>query len=164
MFSKLFKKKNNIVKKSSAVIYSPVKGKIVDISEVPDPVFADKMMGEGIAVIPEENVICSPVNGHVTQIFKTKHAIALKSNEDLEMIIHIGLETVNLNGEGFQMLVKEGEEVKVGKEIVKVDFQFLKYKGLNTITPIVLVNHENKTITKSLGYREAGESIMAIEI
>ena len=156
MFNKLFKKKNN------NMVCSPIEGKIVDISEVPDPVFSGKMMGEGIAVIPEGNIICSPVNGHIAQIFKTKHAILLKSDDDLEIIIHIGLETVNLNGEGFEVLINEGEEVTIGKELIKVDFEFIKNKGINTIIPVVIVNHADKNIIKYLGYKEAGESIMKI--
>lgn len=156
MFNKLFKKKNN------SMVCSPIEGKIVDISEVPDPVFSGKMMGEGIAVIPEGNIIYSPVNGYVAQIFKTKHAILLKSEDDLEIIIHIGLETVNLNGEGFEVLINEGEEVTIGKELIKVDFEFIKNKGINTIIPVVIVNHADKNIAKYLGYKEAGESIMKI--
>lgn len=156
MFSKLFKKKNN------GVVCSPIEGKIVDVSEVPDPVFSGKMMGEGIAVIPEGNTVCSPVNGQVVQIFKTKHAILLKSDDDLEIIIHIGLETVNLNGEGFEVLINEGEKVTIGKELIKVDFEFIKSKGINTIIPVVIINHEDKNIVKYLGYKEAGASIMKI--
>ncbi|OOM81925.1 glucose-specific phosphotransferase enzyme IIA component [Clostridium puniceum] len=156
MFSKLFMKKNDIV------IYSPIKGKIVDISEVPDSVFSDKMMGEGIAVIPEDNIICSPVNGYVAQIFKTKHAILLKSSDDLEIIIHIGLETVNLNGEGFEVLINEGEDVTIGKELIKVDLEFMKNKGINTITPVVIINHADRNIIKYLGDKKAGATIMKI--
>lgn len=156
MFSKLFMKKNDIV------IYSPIKGKIVDISEVPDSVFSNKMMGEGIAVIPEDNIICSPVDGYVAQIFKTKHAILLKSRDDLEVIIHIGLETVNLNGEGFEVLINEGEDVIIGEKLIKVDFEFMKNKGINTIIPVVIINHADKNIVKYLGDKKAGETIMKI--
>ncbi|ABR37088.1 PTS sugar transporter subunit IIA [Clostridium beijerinckii] len=156
MFSKLFKKKNDIV------IYSPIKGKIVDISEVPDPVFSDKIMGEGIAVIPEDNIICSPVNGYVAQIFKTKHAILLKSSDDLEIIIHIGLETVNLNGEGFEVLINEGDEVTTGKKLIKVDFEFMKNKGINTIIPVVIINHADRNIIKYFGDKQTGAEIMKI--
>ncbi|AGK98463.1 beta-glucoside-specific PTS transporter subunit IIABC [Clostridium pasteurianum] len=144
------------------IIHSPVKGKIVDISEVPDPVFAEKMMGEGVAILPESDIICSPVKGRVLQVFETKHAVALKSDDDLEIIIHIGLETVNLKGEGFQVLVKEGDEVNIGKELVKVDLQFLKNKGINPITSVIIVNHENRIITKSLGDKNIEDSIMQI--
>lgn len=147
---------------SEIMMHSPVKGKIVDISEVPDPVFAEKMMGEGVAILPESDIICSPIKGSVLQVFETKHAVALKSDEDLEIIIHIGLETVNLKGEGFEVLVKEGDEINIGTELVKIDLQFLKNKGINPITPIIVVNHENKVITKSLGYKNIGDSIMCI--
>ena len=156
MFSKLFSKKSN------GVICSPIDGKIVDVSEVPDSVFAGKMMGEGVAVIPEGNTVYSPINGYVVQIFKTKHAILLKSDDNLEIIIHIGLETVNLNGEGFEVLINEGEKVTIGKELIKVDFEFIKNKGINTIIPVVIVNHADKNIIKYLGYKEAGASIMKI--
>jgi len=147
---------------ADVMMHSPVKGKIVDISEVPDPVFAEKMMGEGVAILPESDTICSPIKGRVLQVFETKHAVALKSDEDLEIIIHIGLETVNLKGEGFEVLVKEGDEINIGTELVKIDLQFLKSKGINPITPIIVVNHENKVITKSLGDKNLGDSIMRV--
>lgn len=156
MFSKLFRKKSN------GVICSPIDGKIVDVSEVPDSVFAGKMMGEGVAVIPEGNTVYSPINGYVTQIFKTKHAILLKSDDNLEIIIHIGLETVNLNGEGFEVLINEGEKVTIGKELIKVDFEFIKNKGINTIIPVIIINHADKNVKKYLGHKEAGASIMRI--
>jgi PTS system, glucose subfamily, IIA component len=156
MFSKLFSKKSN------GVICSPIDGKIVDVSEVPDSVFAGKMMGEGVAVIPEGNTVYSPINGYVVQIFKTKHAILLKSDDNLEIIIHIGLETVNLNGEGFEVLINEGEKVTIGKELIKVDFEFIKNKGINTIIPVIIINHADKNVKKYLGHKEAGASIMKI--
>lgn len=156
MLSKLFKKKNAII------ISSPVKGNVVDISEVPDEVFSQKMMGEGVAVYPEDNIICSPVNGQILQVFKTKHAILLKSSEGLEIIIHIGLETVNLDGEGFEVLVHEGENVTIGQNLVMVDLEFLKSRHINIITPIIIVNHEDKTIEKNFGFKTNEDFIMKI--
>lgn len=156
MFKKLFNKENKIV------LYSPVKGNVIDITQVPDPVFSEKMMGEGVAIIPEANTICSPFDGQIIQVFKTKHAISLRSSDGIEIIIHIGLETVSLNGEGFEVLVNDGDFVKAKQNLLKVDFDFLKSKGLNTITPIVIINHEDKTIKKSLGSKNSGDLLMSV--
>lgn len=156
MFDKLFKKKNE------TIIYAPVKGSVVDISEVPDPVFSEKMMGEGVAIIPEGEIICSPIDGHVIQIFKTKHAISLQSSNGLEIIIHIGLETVTLEGVGFEVLIKENEAVTRGKPLIKVDLELLKNKGINLITPVVIVNHEGKNIEKYLGNKTKKDSIIKV--
>ncbi|WPC42688.1 PTS glucose transporter subunit IIA [Clostridium sp. JS66] len=157
MFSKLFKKNND------NLVCCPVNGKVVDITEVNDPVFSDKMMGEGVAIIPEDGIICSPVDGCISQIFSTKHAVLIKSKEDLDIIIHIGLETVKLNGEGFNVLVNEGDKVTIGKKLIEVDLEFLKNKGISPITPVIIANHENKNIVKCLGDKRNGEAIMKIK-
>lgn len=156
MFKNLFKKANEII------LYSPVKGNVIDITEVPDPVFSEKMMGEGVAIIPEDNTICSPFDGQVIQIFKTKHALSLKSIDEIELIIHVGLETVNLNGEGFEVLVHEGDNIIAGQKLLKVDFELLKNKGLNIITPIVIINHADKNIKKYFGFKSKEDILMRI--
>ena len=107
MFKKLFKQKKeeNIV--------APLNGKIVPMEEVPDPVFNQKMMGEGIAIVPEEGMVYSPVNGKIIQLAETKHAIGLITEGGVEILIHIGLETVGLKGEGFTTKVNVGDEVLI---------------------------------------------------
>ena len=95
-------------------VYSPIKGKHVALSEVSDPVFAQKMMGEGSAILPEDNRVLAPVSGTLTTVFPTKHAYGIKTDDGLEVLIHIGIDTVELNGEHFDVHVKQGDTVTVG--------------------------------------------------
>jgi glucose-specific phosphotransferase system IIA component len=120
--------------------YMPLKGKIVPIAEVPDPVFSQKMMGDGFAILPENDVVRSPVDGKITNIFPTKHAVSLKSNEGREILIHVGLETVSLKGEGFTVLAEDGSKVKKGDKLLKVDFLGIAEKVPSTITSVVFTN------------------------
>lgn len=120
--------------------FPPLKGKIVPISEVPDPVFSQKMMGDGFAIIPENDIVRSPVDGEVTNIFPTKHAISLKSSDGRELLIHVGLETVSLKGDGFTTLAKDGDKVKKGDRLMKVDFAQIAKRVPSTITSIVFTN------------------------
>lgn len=93
-------------------VIAPLTGKIVNIEEVPDPTFAQKMMGDGIAIEPTEGVVVSPVDGEIVQFFHTKHAIGIQSEAGAEILIHVGLETVSMNGEGFEGHVNVGDKVK----------------------------------------------------
>ncbi|MCL1631375.1 PTS glucose transporter subunit IIA [Sporolactobacillus sp. CPB3-1] len=120
--------------------YMPFKGKVVPITEVPDPVFSKKMMGDGFAIIPESNILRSPIDGRVTNIFPTNHAITLKASDGRELLIHVGLETVSLKGAGFAPLVREGAEVKKGDRLLQVDFASISSKIPSTITPVVFTN------------------------
>ena len=124
---------------------SPFKGKTVPLINVPDEVFSKKMLGEGIAIIPdeEENVVHSPLNGIVTEITDSKHAICLKGENGAEVLIHIGLDTVNLGGEHFEVLIKKGAKVKQGQELVKFDSKSIRNKNYNLITPVIITNYEN---------------------
>lgn len=123
--------------------YMPLKGKVVPITEVPDPVFSQKMMGDGFAIIPENNVVRSPVDGKITNIFPTKHAVSLKSNQGREILIHVGLETVSLKGEGFTVLTEDGSDVKKGDKLLKVDFSKIAGKVPSIITSVVFTNLRN---------------------
>ena len=127
---------------------APVKGKTLPLSEVPDPVFAQGMVGAGLAIMPEDDVIVAPVDGELTLVMDTKHAFAMTLDNGIELLVHIGLETVTLNGEGFEQLAQAGTKVKAGTPIIKVDRAFIKSKGLPLITPILITNPENaKSIT-----------------
>lgn len=137
--SKLF---NNKSPKEDLKISSYMKGKVVALSEVPDPVFAQKMMGDGFAIIPEEGRLVSPIKGEIIQIFPTKHAFGIKSENDLELLIHVGLETVSMKGEGFDVVVSTGDKVEVGQELLRYDLDLVKEKAKDIITPFVVTNME----------------------
>ncbi len=137
MFKGLFKKKQPNDQDPMLV---PLKGKVVNLEAVPDPVFAEKMMGDGFAIDPADGTIVSPIDGEVITIFPTKHAISLKSKQGREILIHVGLETVQLNGDGFTPLVMDGQKIKKGQELLKVDFDAIKEKVPSILTPVVFTN------------------------
>lgn len=140
-FDKLLGKKQQ-EKVTEEVFVSPIDGKVVDITEVPDPTFSQKMMGEGIAIVPDNGKVVAPIGGEVIQLFHTKHALGIRTNGGLEVLIHIGLETVGMNGEGFTANVTEGDKVNPGDLLIEFDMELVKEKAANTITPIVLTNGE----------------------
>lgn len=123
-----------------STVYAPMTGKVKDLSEVEDEVFSSGMLGNGIAIEPTNGQVNSPVDGIVTTVFPTKHAIGVTSDDGVEILIHIGMDTVELNGEGFESFVKQNERVKKGDLLIRVNLDKIKAAGLSTITPIVVTN------------------------
>ncbi|MEW4226315.1 glucose-specific PTS transporter subunit IIBC [Rossellomorea marisflavi] len=119
---------------------APITGELKDITEVPDQVFSGKMMGDGFAILPEEGMIVSPVDGKIVNVFPTKHALGIESKGGREILIHVGIDTVKLQGEGFEALVKEGDQVEAGQPLLKVDLDFIKANAPSIITPVVFTN------------------------
>jgi len=122
------------------VFISPITGEIKPISEVPDAVFSEKMMGDGFAIIPEDGTIVSPVDGTIVNFFPTKHAIGIESDTGLEVLIHVGIDTVKLEGNGFEALIAQGDKVKAGQPLLQVDLDYVKNHATSIITPIVFTN------------------------
>lgn len=120
-------------------IYSPLNGKVLPLSEVPDDAFAQKMIGDGCAILPSEGSICAPVSGDI-DIFDTNHAISFEVQNGLEMIVHFGINTVQLKGDGFTRIGESGSSVKKGDEIVKYDLSFLASNATSIITPVIITN------------------------
>lgn len=139
MLKNLFGKK---AKPSEETIYAPMNGKIIEIEQVPDPTFSEKMMGDGVAIEPSEGKVVAPVDGEIIQFFHTKHAIGIRSKAGLELLIHIGLETVGLEGEGFEGHVKQGDKVKTGDLLLTFDLDFIKEKAASAVSPIVITNSD----------------------
>lgn len=125
------------------IIGAPIQGKVVAITEVNDPAFAEEILGKGIAIIPNVGKVVAPVDGQIEMIFDTKHAITMKSKTGIEILIHVGLETVKLNGEPFTVCVEEGQKVKAGDLLLEFDIEMIKKAGLDSITPIVICNTED---------------------
>jgi len=122
------------------ILASPVSGEVVALSEVPDPTFAEKMMGDGLAIKPSKGLILAPIHGEIMQLFHTKHAIGIKTVNGIEILIHIGIETVNMKGEGFKSFVKEGDQVAKGDKLIEFDMDLVNEKAESTITPIIITN------------------------
>ena len=137
--------KTPLAKTGTITICSPAKGKLISIAKVSDPTFAQEIMGRGAAVIPEENVIVSPINGTVQMVFDTKHAIGFLSEEGAEVLVHVGLDTVNLNGQYFEALVKDGDKVQAGTPVLKVDLKGIQKAGYEIVTPIIVTNSADYT-------------------
>jgi glucose-specific phosphotransferase system IIA component len=131
-------------------IYAPISGKVEDIEKVPDPTFADKMLGDGVAIIPNEGIVKSPVDGKVSLIFDTGHAVSITSSKGIEVLIHIGLETVELKGDGFEKFVKNEDQVKKGDVLIKFDLEKIS-KNYNIITPVVITNFPKEVKKHNVG-------------
>lgn len=132
----LFKKK----KDEGLEIVAPLNGKVVPLEEVPDPVFSQKMMGEGIAIVPTDGQVHSPVDGKIVQVAPTKHAVGIEAEDGTEILIHFGLETVALKGEGFEMKVTDGQSVSKGDILLVADLDYVKENADHIITPIIITN------------------------
>lgn len=128
------------------VLTSVMKGEVKDIAESEDGVFASKAMGEGVLVNPSEGTVYAPCNATVKMIFPTKHAIGLETEDGIEILIHMGIETVSLNGEGFTLFVKEGDRVQEGQKIAEMDLAKIKEKGCKTQTMTVITKAEGRTV------------------
>ncbi|MDD6794498.1 MAG: PTS glucose transporter subunit IIA [Clostridiaceae bacterium] len=142
----LFKKKKQEEAKEFTLV-APIKGKAVALSEVPDPVFAQKMAGDGVAIDPADDLVVSPADGELSLVFNTKHAFALTLENGAELLVHIGVDTVSLNGEGFEQLAEAGTKVKAGTPIIKIDREFIKSKGFSLMTPVLITNPDNFEIS-----------------
>ena len=158
----IFKKKE----KTIVTIYSPINGKVIELKEVPDEAFAQKMVGDGCAIEPDKGVICSPIEGQLMNIFPTNHAIIFETIDGLEMIVHFGIDTVKLDGKGFQKLREPGP-IKVGDEIVKYNLDEIKDNVPSTRSPIIINNMKKveKIEVLSLGkIVKIGEPIMKVTL
>ena len=139
MFKKL-KEKLSKVDNKSIFIGSPIEGMAISIKEVNDPTFSEEMLGKGVAIIPSNGRVVAPVDGEISVLFETKHAVSIKSEEGIEILIHIGLDTVKLKGEAFTTYVKVGDKVKAGDLLIEFNIEKIKSYGYDTTTPIVICN------------------------
>ncbi len=148
LFSKLFGDKSNS-DSGTIEIVAPLSGEIVNIEDVPDVVFAEKIVGDGIA----------PVDGTIGKIFETNHAFSIESDSGIELFVHFGIDTVELKGEGFKRIAEEGQRVKVGDPVIEFDLPLLEEKAKSTLTPVVISNmDEIKELIKLSGSVTVGET------
>ena len=123
-------------------ITSPLAGEVKELSQATDPVFAQGLMGRGVVIVPSQGELVSPVNGRVTVFFPTKHAIGILSDEGVEILMHIGMDTVNLEGKGFEGYVSQGDKVKAGEKLISFDIDLIKKAGYVTETPVIITNSD----------------------
>jgi len=160
LFDKLKKLVSDDSTEAGAIeIIAPLSGEIVNIEDVPDVVFAEKIVGDGIAIKPNGDKIVAPVNGTIGKIFETNHAFSIESDEGVELFVHFGIDTVELKGEGFTRVAEEGQVVKAGDTIIEFDLAFLQEKAKSTLTPVVISNmDEIKELNKLSGSVVVGET------
>lgn len=151
--------------RKTAIIYSPVNGIAADLSTAPDEGFAGKMMGDGAVVTPTEGTVYAPADGEVEFIFDTKHAIGFQTDSGIPMLLHMGIDTVKLEGKGFEILVTEGQKVKMGEPMMKLDLEFLSSNAPSLVSPILDTEPEDNQRIRLLanGEIKAGEPLFAVE-
>lgn len=123
------------------ILSMPITGKVIDLSEVDDSLFSKRVLGEGAAIIPEDNFVYSPIDGEIILVYESKHALTIRSIEGIEILIHVGIDSVKLEGRGFASYVKIGEKVKRGDKILFFDREYVE-KHSSLVTPIVITNSE----------------------
>lgn len=149
------------MKPSEVTLISPVNGTAIPLEQVPDAVFAERVLGDGLAVVPDDGTFVSPVDGEISSVAETLHAIGFSTEDGLDILMHIGIDTVKLNGEGFTVYVKEGDKVKKGDLIAKVNLEFLKSKEISHITPIIICDGlDDKVLSCMVGDIKAGETVI----
>lgn len=159
MLGKLFKRN------SGSKVLSPLEGEAVSLTQVNDPTFSEEILGKGMAIRPSGGRVVSPVNGKVTQMFETGHAVTLESTEGIEILIHVGIDTVRLKGEHYTIHARTGDQVKAGDLLMEFDNDSIKSAGFDTITPVVVCNTEdfNTVDILSVQFVKELEEIMEIK-
>ncbi|MEH7495317.1 beta-glucoside-specific PTS transporter subunit IIABC [Neobacillus niacini] len=152
-------KENKINLTEGITVASPLKGEIVPLKDVSDQVFASEAMGKGVAIVPTEGKVVSPVNGVVTTLIQSKHAIGITSDEGIEILIHVGIDTVQLNGQHFTAHVKQGDQIKAGELLLEFNIEKIQAAGYEVITPIIVTNYAKfsgleVTIEKTINQKE----------
>lgn len=156
----LFKKK-----KKEHMLGAPVKGRAVPVAEVNDPTFSQGLLGDGVAVIPEEGKIYAPEDGTIGMVFDTLHAVSMTTEYGAEILIHVGLDTVKLKGDGFEGHVKSGDKVKKGQLLLTADLEKIKEAGYDIITPMLICNTAEYASVEAITGKavNAGDDILRVE-
>jgi len=151
------------VQTNKDTVYSPIKGEVIALADTPDETFSSEALGFGCAIIPAEGIVKAPFDGEVSMIFETKHAIGLKC-DDVELLIHVGINTVDLGGKYFEVMVDEGDSIKAGQTLIKFDMEGIKAAGYNLTTPVVVTNADDFAAVNQLkeGRTDYSEAILAI--
>ena len=145
-------------------LYAPIAGKAVPITEVPDPTFAEGLLGNGIAIEPAEGKVYAPCDATVDMMFTTGHAVSLVTDFGAEVLIHVGLETVGLEGKPFKVHAANGDKVKKGQLLIEVDLEAVKAAGLPTITPVLICNTDDYPTFKTFVGKDVTNDDVVIEL
>lgn len=151
---------------NTIILDSPLTGVAEDLSQAPDEAFASKMMGDGVVVTPIDGNVIAPADGEISFVFPSKHAVGLTTTDGLELLIHIGIDTVKLDGKGFETFVKDGDKVKKGDKLLSFDLDFIKDNAPSTTSPCICtsLNSKQKVRLLKTGDIKAGEALIAIDV
>jgi len=151
---------------NTIILNSPLTGVAKDLSEAPDEAFANKMMGDGVVIVPSDGIVVAPADGEISFVFPSKHAVGLTTTDGLELLIHIGIDTVKLDGKGFETFVKDGDKVKMGDKLLSFDLEFIKNNAPSIASPCICtaLNNKQKVRLLKTGDIKAKEAIIAIDI
>ena len=139
-------------------LIAPISGQVVDLDQVPDPVFSERMTGDGLAILAEDDEALAPCDGTISLLFDAMHAFAMTTEDGIQILVHIGLDTVILNGEGIQALHKPGDRVTAGTPILRFDFDLMLKKQIDLISPLIIVNYDK---VGKLKLRQPGDFLKA---
>lgn len=139
-------------------------GKVIPLEQVPDKMFAEKMMGDGVGFVYDGDMVCAPCNGTVTMLANTKHAIGMKLDNGAELLIHVGLDTVSLNGKGLEALVQVGDKVKQGQAMLQIDRVFMEENKIDLTTPMIMMMDDNFTLEIGNNNREVNTDSIVMKI
>lgn len=150
-FQKLFKgQEAPAFEAQPMTVLAPMDGRVLPLAQIPDEVFSSGVLGPGCGIEPTGNTVCAPFPGKITQVAETKHAVGLESTDGIEVLIHVGMDTVKMNGAGFTALVKEGSTVKAGTPLLRVDLDAIRAAGYPTTTAVVVTNGDDFSSTELL--------------
>lgn len=161
MILDFFRRLHGLVSEDGIRVYAPVSGKILPIEDVPDVVFSERIAGDGIAIKPEGDKLVAPFDGTIVQVFETNHAFAIRSEKNIEVLVHFGIDTVDLRGKGFKRLAESGQKVHKGDPIIGFNLKELESSAHSTVTPVVISNMgelEIDRLNKADGDAVAGET------
>ncbi len=151
LFDKLFGRKEESAQRLTTeknTVYAPVAGKLISIADFPDEVFSEGVLGQGCGIQPSEEMIKAPFNGQIIQLQDSQHALGLCSEEGVELLIHVGVDTVSMNGKGFHALVKKGDRVVMGQDLLKFSTNSIQEAGLNSTVAVIVTNSDDYSSIK----------------
>ena len=133
----------DVFKKKEISVAAPMQGTCVSIQEVSDPTFGQEILGKGVAIRPADGRVCAPADGVVSTVFPTRHAVGITTKDNVDLLIHVGLDTVKMDGRGFEILCRDGQEDKKGDLLIRADLELIRQEGYDTITPVVICNSDD---------------------
>lgn len=145
-------------------VYAPVKGRVIDQKSIPDETFASGALGQGVSIEPEEEIVTAPCDGVISVVAETKHSVGISSDDGMELLIHVGVDTVKMNGDGFKVFVKEGEHVKAGQKLIHFDIEKIRKAGFDPVTAVLVLNADDiGTENVTLGYCERMDEVIRFD-